>query len=187
MKTSKGNNRWHLYAIEREASSQRCLCRSARAFCPPIRRRSLLRGLLCSSTLKSCAASVSQLDFLRRGFPADDMSAWRSPDGDGHCEILRDLETRKRFELPAKTHLRCHSCTVPQGFVGDWRFDCLSVFHNSSRTKISCCTICSIVTRSSHGSCVRQRCSTVRRYCHSGKGCDRACSLDVLERGKDIG
>src|SRR5437588_4927130 len=53
----KWHNRWHLYAIEREASSQRCLCRSARAFCPPIRRRSLLRGLLCSSTLKSCAAS----------------------------------------------------------------------------------------------------------------------------------
>ena len=46
-----------------------------------------------SSTLERCAAFFSQRDFLRRGFPTDDLSAWCAPDGDRHGEILCDLET----------------------------------------------------------------------------------------------
>jgi hypothetical protein len=43
--------------------------------------------------LKRCAAFFSQRNFLRRGFPTDDLSSWCSPDSDSHAEILRDLET----------------------------------------------------------------------------------------------
>src|SRR4029450_10531295 len=75
------------------ASNQGRLRGSALAFCPPGRLRCLLHGLLGSSTLQRCAAFFSQRDFLRGGFPTDDLSAGGPPDGDGHSEMLRDLET----------------------------------------------------------------------------------------------
>ena len=90
------------YAIDAYASSERCLSRCALTF-PTTRRRSLP----CSSALQSGTALLSHLDFLRRSLPTHDVPSWRSPDGDCHCKILRNLETMMACFLVRHRWWRC--------------------------------------------------------------------------------